>query len=346
VDTLAHDAALVDDRLAAYGERTRAALRDYLPEGSPGDYLYDLVADYPSRGGKMMRPSLCLATARALGAGEDEAIASAVAIELLHNAILIHDDIEDASEQRRGRPTLHALHGVPLALNAGDLLSLLSWQPLKRNRAQLPAVVAAAIAEEMERTAWECAEGQALELGWRRANRFDLADADYLTMVCKKTCWLGMIHPCRVGALIATYSRARFRALFRFGFLFGAAFQITDDLLNLETSAGYGKERDGDLWEGKRTLMLCHLYRVAAPGARARIAAALSVPRHARRADDVAWIHGEMDAAGSLDYARTLACALGAAALREFDAVFDGVPASDDRAFIRALVRWSIERVH
>ena len=65
-------------------------------------------------------------------------MSSAVAIELLHNAILIHDDVEDASEQRRGRPTLHPLHGVPLAMNAGDMLTLLSWQPLKSNMDRLP----------------------------------------------------------------------------------------------------------------------------------------------------------------------------------------------------------------
>ena len=102
-------------------------------------------------------------------------------------------------------------------------------------------------------------------------------------MVCKKTCWLGMIHPTRVGALIATHSKSRFKALFRFGFLFGAAFQITDDLLNLEAEASYGKERDGDIWEGKRTLMLCHVYRAASSEKRSRIVAALSTPRESAK---------------------------------------------------------------
>lgn len=332
--------------LETYGGRTSQALRSYLPEGCPGDYLYELVADYPGRGGKMMRPSLCLATARAFGASEDDALSSAVAIELLHNAILIHDDIEDASEQRRGRPTLHALHGVPLALNAGDMLTLLSWQPLKSNMDRLPQTIALDIFEETERTAWECAEGQALELGWRRENRFDLTDADYLTMVCKKTCWLGMIHPTRVGALIATHSKSRFKALFRFGFLFGAAFQITDDLLNLEAEASYGKERDGDIWEGKRTLMLCHLYRAASSEKRSRIVAALSTPREERQTGEVQWIHQQMIAAGSLDYARTIACTLGASALNELRAIFEDVPDSEDKAFIHALVTWSLERLH
>ncbi len=82
----------------------------------------------------MMRPSICIATARAFGARSSEAVRSAVAIELLHNAFLVHDDIEDESEMRRGEPALHSLHGVPLALNTGDAMLLLSLRPLLDNR--------------------------------------------------------------------------------------------------------------------------------------------------------------------------------------------------------------------
>jgi len=104
---------LVSEMLQEYGTITRTALKDYLPSREPRRYLYDLLADYPLRGGKMMRPSLCIATARAFGARLDEALLTAVSIELLHNALLIHDDIQDGSEERRGRPTLHVLHGSP-----------------------------------------------------------------------------------------------------------------------------------------------------------------------------------------------------------------------------------------
>src|ERR1700752_4823472 len=110
---------LVSETLREYGTITRDALKYYLPSGEPQRYLYDLLADYPQRGGKMMRPSLCIATARAFGASLEEALGSAIAIELMHNALLVHDDIEDESEKRRGRPTLHRLHGIPLAINAG-----------------------------------------------------------------------------------------------------------------------------------------------------------------------------------------------------------------------------------
>src|SRR5216684_8172519 len=132
--TKGNGSGLVSAILHEYGGLTRTALKQYLPEREPRRYLYDLLSDYPQRGGKMMRPSLCIATARLFGAPIEQAIRTAVAIELLHNALLIHDDIEDGSEERRGRPTLHKLHGVPLALHAGDTLTLMSLRPLIENR--------------------------------------------------------------------------------------------------------------------------------------------------------------------------------------------------------------------
>src|SRR5258708_16725081 len=170
----------------------------------------------------MMRPALCIASACAFGARIEEAVRSAVAIELMHNALLVHDDIEDASEERRGTPTLHALHGVPLALNAGDAMGLLSLRPLKDNLHRLGPATALRIFEETERMAWESAEGQALELGWQRDNRVDLEDEDYLGMALQKTCWLAAIYPMRVGCLIGARGRMPLDPLIRLGFFFGA----------------------------------------------------------------------------------------------------------------------------
>ena len=252
------DEPLVRDVLDEYGELTRRHMQAYLPQDEPRSYLYELLADYPRRGGKMLRPSLCIAMARATGAEAGDAIASAVSIELLHNALLVHDDIEDASQERRGTPTLHALHGIPLAINAGDAMGLLSLRPLKENIHRLGIATALRIFEETERMAWETAEGQALELGWRRDNRTDLDDEDYLRMALQKTCWLAAIYPMRVGCLIGARGSMPLDPLIRLGFFFGAAFQIQDDLLNLDPGPAYGKEVNGDLLEGKRTLMIIH----------------------------------------------------------------------------------------
>jgi len=335
---------VIPDVLADYGALTRSALQSYLPRGEPGDYLYELLGDYPRRGGKMMRASLCLATAQAFGADLEDALASAVAIELLHNSFLIHDDIQDESEERRGKPTLHKVHGVPLALNAGESLSLLSLRPLRDNFARLGSRLTLRIFEETERMAWESAEGQALELGWRRDNVVDVSEADYLVMVMKKTCWLATIHPCRVGALIGSRGAFDSDTLIRFGFFLGAAFQIQDDLLNLTGGSGYGKELNGDLLEGKRTLMTCHLFAHLSDDERARLVRLFAKPRSEREEAEVAWVRAAMDELGSLTYAASVARGLAGAALHEFDAVFGDLPESRDKTFIRELVRWVIER--
>ena len=156
--------SLVADILEEYGSTTRDALTGYLPSGYPTRYLYDMLADYPRRAGKMMRPSICIATARAFGASQADAVRSAVAIELLHNAMLVHDDIQDGSAMRRGKPTLHRLHGVPLAINAGDALFLLSLRPLLDNMNLFGGMLGLRILREMEAVAWHSLEGQAIEL--------------------------------------------------------------------------------------------------------------------------------------------------------------------------------------
>jgi geranylgeranyl diphosphate synthase type II len=303
------------------------------------------VRDYPGRGGKAIRPGLCLATCVAFGGTIDEALPSAVAIELLHNAFLVHDDIEDASLLRRGRPTLHEGHGVPLALNAGDALFVLSGAALTTNRRVLGGRMAAAVAEEFTTMARHTVSGQATELGWRRDGVVDLTPEDYLDLIMRKTCWYTTVHPLRVGALIGAWGRADLDALVRFGAYLGAAFQIQDDLLNLEGDpAAYGKEIAGDIWEGKRSLMLIRTQERATPRERARLRRMLAQSRGDRRETDAHWVRRTMDRYGAVEYARRVAQGLAGAAQHEAGRVLAHLPPSRDRAFIEALPRWVIER--
>jgi geranylgeranyl diphosphate synthase type II len=332
--------SLVADTLEEYGALTREALVSYLPSGYPTRYLYDLLADYPQRAGKMMRPSICIATARAFGANPTDAVRSAVAIELLHNAMLVHDDVQDGSALRRGGPTLHMLHGVPLAINAGDALFLLSLRPLLDNMGLFGGVLGLRILREMETMAWHSLEGQAIELGWIQENVLELGDADYLNMVLKKTCWLATIHPARIGALIGSRGAVDLEPFIRFGFFLGAAFQMQDDLLNLAPDLRYGKEMNGDLLEGKRSLLLIHAYRHCSPVERARLTRLFLRPRDKRKRQDVDWALSLMAAYGSAEYVRQFAHALAGAALHEFASIFGDLPPSRDKAFIHGLATW------
>lgn len=337
--------ALVRSVLEEYGALTRRALRRYLPAAEPRRYLYDLVSDYPGRGGKMMRPSLCIATARAFGARAEDAVRAAVAIELFHNALLVHDDIQDESQLRRGRPSLQVLHGMPLALNAGDTLVMLSLTPLAEYRLQFGLKVPLLLIEEIQRMARESGEGQALELGWRRDNVVDLSEADYFEMVLKKTCWYTTIAPMRLGALIGIRDMLpELEILIRFGFFVGTAFQIRDDVLNLTGDERYGKELYDDLLEGKRTLMLIHLLSHATTAEYERVCAFLASPREERIGEPVRWVVERMKHYGSIDYAQEIANGLAGAAFHEFSRLFDRLPDSRDKRFIADLITWVLER--
>lgn len=338
-------ASRVADDLSRYGAMTRQALSVYVPHTEPRRHLWDLVSEYPGRGGKAIRPSLCLATTVAFGGEIDEALPSAVALEMLHNAFLVHDDIEDASLLRRGRPTLHAEHGVPLAINAGDALVVLAGAALRDNRRRLGSRLASRLGDEFELMARRTLEGQARELGWRRDATFDLSPDDYLDLIMHKTCWYTTIHPLRVGSLIGSMGRSDLDSLVRFGFYLGAAFQIRDDLLNLVgDEAKYGKESCGDLYEGKRTLMVIHLLREARGDERRAVQRFLAMERAQRTPDDVAGMVELMRRYGSLDFAHAFGLGIAEAATDAFEVAFAKVPDSPERRFIHDLIAWMLER--
>jgi geranylgeranyl diphosphate synthase type II len=330
--------------LKEYGAHVLSHANQYLQSCPPSPYLHDLIIDYPNRGGKMMRPGICISTARAFGAELEETIPFATSIELLHNALLIHDDIQDESEERRGRPTLHALHGVPLAINAGDTLLMLALGPLFQRCQQYGSRVGQLILEFTLRMAQETAEGQALDIGWRRDNRLDINVADYLQMVLKKTAWMSTIWPAQIGVLIGGKGRANPESVTKFGFFLGACFQIQDDLLNLIPNNGYGKEAMGDLYEGKKTLMLIHLRQNSSRDEVAEIDRILRAPRTNKSEADVSWLFHQMERKGSIVYARTVAEALTGAALHEFSLAFAHLPASADKDFMQSLPLWILNK--
>ena len=332
-------------RLSGYRETTLAGLLSAVPDREPRRYLYDPLSAHLSRIGKSLRPALCIATCRAFGGDGAEATTSANAIEMLHNAFLVHDDVEDGSELRRGQPTMHAAHGVPLAVNAGDMLNALSVRMLRDNQRVLGNTISWRVFDEFEHMMQESLEGQAMELGWVRDNRCDITEDDYLRMVLKKTCWYSFIHPCRIGALIATRDRADLDRFNRFGFFLGAAFQIQDDLLNLTGDLNqYGKEIGGDLFEGKRTLMLIHVMRQADPAAARRLTWFLGQTRAGRSARDVDWILGLMRSGHSLDYGRAMSRQLAGATMYEFTQAFGHLPASEDKDFVNQIIDYVVSR--
>jgi geranylgeranyl diphosphate synthase type II len=339
------DFADVEEELRSAGRTVRRNMLDAIPDGEPHSWLYGPTRDYPSRPGKALRPALCMATTRAFGGRTQDALPAAVSIELLHNAFLVHDDIADGSERRRGLPTLPATHGVAIALNAGDALAVVANQVLRRHLRSLDRDLADRIQGEFDTMAMRTLEGQAMELGWRRDRTTGQTPEDYLDLIMHKTCWYTTIHPLRVGALIGAGGRVDLRPMVRFGFHLGAAFQIQDDLLNLTGDEDtYGKEIDGDLYEGKRTLVLLHLASEAVSQDRATVDRYLRLHRADRSPELIEEIRSLIGRYGSIDFARAYAAGIASAAEEAFDEAFALAQAGPDLDFIRALIPYMLGR--
>jgi geranylgeranyl diphosphate synthase type II len=164
-------------------------------------------------------------------------------------------------------------------------------------------------------------------------------------MTLKKTCWYTCIHPCRIGALIATAGTVDADRFNRFGYYMGAAFQIQDDILNLTGDRKkYGKEIGGDIWEGKRTLMLIHLLNRCTEGEKERMRRFLATPRPQRLRKDVRWVYRLLAKYDCIESARRSAYQLAGAALREYHVAYRGLPDSDDKRFIENVIFYMIER--
>ena len=266
--------------LVAYLEDSRELVTDRIRSILPADRrhagdLYELMLDYPLRYGKALRPAICIAICRAQGGSLSAVLPSAAVLELYHNAFLIHDDVEDRSFLRRSEHTLNRMHGAPTAVNVGDGMLALTFQPLIDNIALVGLGKSLRILRIVARMARATAEGQMIELNWIRDARWRQSTRDYVRLVHKKTSWYSFIAPAMIGAVVGDLAEPEVGRIGRLMIPLGIAFQIQDDILNLTADeATYGKDLLADLWEGKHTLILMHALAAATP---AELAQALSI---------------------------------------------------------------------
>lgn len=329
----------VDERLRKVAQLIRRSMLDAMPDGEPSRWLYAPMREYPSRPGKALRPALCMSAGRVFGGTADDLLGIAVAIELLHNAFLVHDDLVDGSEMRRGRPTLASRYGLAPALNAGDALAVVAGQVLRRATRRFDRDLADLVWAEFDTMAMRTLEGQATEAGWLLDNVEELRPEDYLELIMHKTCWYTTIHPLRVGAMVGSRGSAELAPLVRFGFHFGAAFQIRDDMLNLVGDEKmYGKEILGDLFEGKRTLPLVHLTANSRGGDRDLVGDYLRRSRAERSPEMVRKIRELMDQYGSIEFTNEFAEGILSVAEDYFEEAFAGARPGEDLDFLRSLV--------
>lgn len=201
-------------------------MAEFFGEGTHPDmwrYLYGPLSEFSNNAGKRHRPLICMLACRAVGGDDQMARAAGAAIEHFHTAALIHDDIADESQLRRGKPCLHHQIGEGLAINAGDLaLSLVTGTVLVDD--SLSDAVKLRVLKELVDMTTRTIEGQALDIGWARDERFDITVEDYLTMAAHKTAFYSGGVPLAVGAIIGGGSEEQIETLRAYGMSTGLAF--------------------------------------------------------------------------------------------------------------------------
>jgi geranylgeranyl diphosphate synthase, type II len=240
------------EELKQYHALLEGALVDF-PEARTPENLYDPIRYIISLGGKRLRPILTLMACEAMGSNPETAINQALAVELFHNFSLIHDDIMDAADLRRGKLTVHKKWGTNTAILSGDALLVLAYRILTKDcdPIQIPALL-----EIFNQTALEVCEGQQMDMNFELET--SVAEPAYIEMIRLKT---SVLLGCalKLGAIRAQASATDAEHWYQFGCDLGIAFQIQDDILDLYGDPEkFGKMVGGDVMVGKKTLLMLH----------------------------------------------------------------------------------------
>ncbi len=284
-------------------------------------------------GGKRLRPLLCLLTCAAAGGDWQQALPMAAAIELLHNFSLIHDDIQDNSPLRRGRPTVWKKWGQAQAINAGDaLFTLAHLAPHQLTRRGLTPAAALSALEAFDRTCLKLTQGQYLDMAFEQRER--VTTAEYLAMIEAKTAAL-IAAATGLGANLAGVDEDRVASFFHYGRSLGLAFQIQDDLLGIwGDPAVTGKSAASDLEKRKKSLPV--VYGLERSEDFARAYAAPHAP-----GDSVAALTARLEALGARDYTQKMAFDLTKEANHYLTAA---APAGEAGAALRELTDQLLDR--
>jgi geranylgeranyl pyrophosphate synthase len=198
------------------------------------DLYWKINREYPERGSKYLRPTLVLLIAEALGAKAGQAVKTAAAMQLSQEWVLIHDDIEDKSDERRGAPTLHKLYGTELAINAGDSLHMIMWKIVSDQNSK-------DVTEEFYRMLLRTALGQGVEQIWTNEGGKKIEDDRYFFVADGKSGYYSIAGPMRLGATVAGATEAQIAKITQFGLYLGRCFQLVDDLLDFDQDKKEGK---------------------------------------------------------------------------------------------------------
>lgn len=254
--TTAATMAISPETYAPYQHDVEQALRSALDEFREPTWLYDPVHYLFDGGGKRVRPVLTLLACEAVGGTRQAALPAAIAVELLHNFTLVHDDIMDSSEKRRGRDTVHVKWDTNVAILSGDVMMGMALRLLMRSAQHAPRPLE--VIDAFSTGLIEVCDGQALDLAFM--DRRDVTPEEYFSMIEWKTARL-LEMSVAIGANVGGATNGRVESLRAFARGIGIAFQLQDDVLDIIGSEQFGKMPGGDILEGKRTWLMLECTR-------------------------------------------------------------------------------------
>lgn len=287
--------------LSAASKEVNQAISKLFDDRLEPTKLYDASKHLIEAGGKRLRPFLVLKACELVGGNREDALPMATAVELLHTFTLVHDDIMDSDDKRRGKPTVHTLWGIPIAISAGDMLYAKAYEAvlssLKSSKVSRRRILK--ILSLITEATISICEGQALDIIFEK--RELISEEEYFTMITKKTAGL-LETSTKIGAIVGGGKAAQVRLLGQYAYYSGLAFQVIDDYLGITADEKIlGKPVGSDIREGKRTLILIHALNHATETERKQMYSVLghedATPTEIEEVSQI--IHS----LGSLDYA-------------------------------------------
>jgi geranylgeranyl diphosphate synthase type II len=319
------------DYIELHRDEVYRKICEYIPIKEPEGH-YRIVRDYSDRQGSYRRPGLLMLSGQLFGAREDELVLPAAAMQLSEDWILVHDDIEDHSELRRGKPALHKLYGQELAINAGDAAHMVMWKMLKDNIRKMGMRRGSAFFDNFYRMLEYTVEGQYIEDNFIYNVR-SLAAADeklYFRIIQGKTCYYTVYGPMQLGAIAAGMGKSELGMLKEIGMPAGMAFQIVDDILDMRADEKvFGKQRYGDLREGKLTLIMLDAYKSADAEEKKEMQRIYGKRREEKSEEEIMYLAGIAEKYGSIEKARKKAEWYGAAAKQAIEKYSDQLPKNE-----------------
>ena len=291
----------IEESIKIYGKKIDDLLKEIIPPDKD-DYLSEPIWHHLKTGGKRIRPAICLITCKELGGNPDEALYFALAIEILHNMFLLHDDIEDEDTMRRDQPTVWVKYGIANAINSGDYLLGRAYHCILIS--PTPPDIKLKLLEIFTLTYEKTVEGQALDINLRGASDFTVEK--YIELVRLKTGYYlacGMVG----GAIASGNSDVTIDKIWDLGKLMGPAFQIKDDLIDLTRGKGRGGVIGSDIKEGKSSFLYAYTLDVASEDNKQKLIEIMAKQREETTEADVKHVLDIYNRYGAIDHAQKYA---------------------------------------